>query len=113
MRRLLAVLALCLLVAAPPARAADLPAMKFNEVKEVAPGVFFRYSAISPTDPNVFGGTNNIWVVFEDYVVLIDANFPKEAGDVLAAVKKTTNKPVRYVLDTHHHGDHAWGNAVW
>ena len=61
----------------------------------------------------VFGGSNNIWVVFEDYVVVIDANFPKEAGDVIAAVKKTTDKPIRYVLDTHHHGDHAYGNAVF
>jgi phosphoglycerate dehydrogenase-like enzyme/glyoxylase-like metal-dependent hydrolase (beta-lactamase superfamily II) len=87
--------------------------MRFDDVKEIAPGVFFRYSAISPTNPNVFGGSNNIWVVFEDYVVVIDANFPKEAGDVLTAVRKTTSKPVRYVLDTHHHGDHAWGNAVW
>jgi cyclase len=90
------------------------PAMKFNDVRQVAPGVFFRYSAISATDPSVvFGGCNNTWVVFKDYVVVIDANFPKEAGDVLAAIKKTTDKPVRYVLDTHHHGDHAYGNAVW
>lgn len=103
--------ALLLLLASPAF--ADAPKMKFNDVKEVAPGVFFRYASISPTDESVFGGCNNIWVVFEDYVVVIDANFPKEAGDVLAAVKKTTKKPVRYVLDTHHHGDHAWGNAVW
>jgi phosphoglycerate dehydrogenase-like enzyme/glyoxylase-like metal-dependent hydrolase (beta-lactamase superfamily II) len=89
------------------------PKMQFNEVKEVAPGVFFRYSAISPTDPSIFGGSNNIWVVFEDYVVVIDANFPKEASDVIAAIKKTTDKPIRYVLDTHHHGDHAYGNAVF
>jgi phosphoglycerate dehydrogenase-like enzyme/glyoxylase-like metal-dependent hydrolase (beta-lactamase superfamily II) len=98
-----------------PAPAADeLPKMKFNDVKEVAPGVYFRYSAISATDKNVvFGGSNNIWVIFEDYVVVIDANFPKEAGDVIAAVKKTTDKPIRYVFDTHHHGDHAYGNAVF
>ncbi|HLJ95378.1 MAG TPA: NAD(P)-dependent oxidoreductase [Gemmataceae bacterium] len=94
--------------------AEELAQMKFNEVKEVAPGVFFRYSAISATDKNVaFGGSNNIWVVFDDYVVVIDANFPKEAGDVIEAIKKTTSKPIRYVLDTHHHGDHAYGNAVF
>lgn len=87
--------------------------MKFNEVKEVAPGVFFRYSSISPTDTSIFGGSNHIWVVFEEYVVVIDANFPKEAGDVIEAIRKTTTKPIRYVLDTHHHGDHAWGNDVW
>ena len=99
---------------APVAAAERPPSMKFNEVKEVAPGVFFRYSAISATDKKVvFGGSNNIWIVFEDYVVVIDANFPKEAGDVVAAIRKTTGKPIRYVLDTHHHGDHAYGNAVF
>jgi phosphoglycerate dehydrogenase-like enzyme/glyoxylase-like metal-dependent hydrolase (beta-lactamase superfamily II) len=92
----------------------DPPPMKFNDVREVAPGVFFRYSAISATDKSVaFGGSNNIWVVFKDYVVVIDANFPKEAGDVIEAIKKTTDKPIRYVLDSHHHGDHAYGNAVF
>jgi phosphoglycerate dehydrogenase-like enzyme/glyoxylase-like metal-dependent hydrolase (beta-lactamase superfamily II) len=87
------------------------PKMKFNDVKEVAPGVFFRYSSIGPEGSTIpFGGCNNIWVVFGDYVAVIDANFPKEAKDVIAAVKKTTDKPIRYVLDTHHHGDHAYGN---
>src|SRR5438309_10199622 len=105
----------CVLAFAAPAPAQDVLApMKFNDVREVAPGVFFRYSAISATDMTVaFGGSKNIWVVFEDYVAVIDANFPKEASDVIAAIKKTTNKPIRYVLDTHHHGDHAYGNAVF
>src|SRR5215471_7337569 len=88
--------------------------LKFNDVREVAPGVFFRYSSISATDPKIpFGGSNNIWIVMQDYVVVYDANFPKEAGDVLAAIRKTTDKPIRYVLDSHHHGDHAYGNAVF
>lgn len=91
-----------------------LAPMKFNDVREIAPGVFFRYSSISATDKSIpFGGSNNIWVVFKDYVVAYDANFPKEAADVIAAIKKTTDKPIRYVLDSHHHGDHAFGNAVW
>lgn len=96
------------------ASAQNLPVMKFNEVREIAPGVFFRYSQISATDKTVvFGGSNNIWVVFEDYVMVYDANFPKEAGDVIAAIRKTTDKPIRYVLDSHHHGDHAYGNAIF
>jgi cyclase len=97
-----------------PRSADGQPAMKFNDVREVAPGVYFRYASISATDKSVpFGGCNNVWVVFKDFVAVIDANFPKEAGDVLEAIRKTTDKPVRYVLDTHHHGDHAYGNAVW
>jgi glyoxylase-like metal-dependent hydrolase (beta-lactamase superfamily II) len=91
-----------------------VPEMAFNDVKEIAPGVYFRYSSISPNDPTIpFGGSNHTWVVFKDYVVVIDANFPKEAADVIADIKKTTKKPIRYVLDTHHHGDHAYGNCVW
>jgi phosphoglycerate dehydrogenase-like enzyme/glyoxylase-like metal-dependent hydrolase (beta-lactamase superfamily II) len=109
----IAILAFLYLGASTAAAADALPQMKFNEVKEVAPGVYFRYSAISPSNPAIFGGSNNIWVVFEDYVAVIDANFPKEAGDVIKAIKKTTDKPIRYVFDTHHHGDHSYGNAVF
>jgi phosphoglycerate dehydrogenase-like enzyme/glyoxylase-like metal-dependent hydrolase (beta-lactamase superfamily II) len=113
-RLLLLTLALVPSAGVPVAADDPLPRMQFNEVKEIAPGVFFRYSSISATDPKVpFGGSNNIWVVFEDYVVVFDANFPKEAGDVVADVKKTTDKPIRYVIDSHHHGDHAYGNAVF
>lgn len=91
-----------------------VPEMKFNEVKEIAPGVFFRYSSISANDTKIkFGGSNHTWIVFKEYVVVIDANFPAEAADVIADIKKTTKKPIKYVLDTHHHGDHAYGNAIW
>src|SRR5439155_20636597 len=110
MRRLL----LLLVLAAPMRAADDFPRMKFNEVKQVAPGVYFRYSSISATDDKIpFGGSNNIWAVVEDYVAVIDANFPKEAEDVVAAIKQTTDKPIRYVFDTHHPGDHAYGNAIF
>jgi phosphoglycerate dehydrogenase-like enzyme/glyoxylase-like metal-dependent hydrolase (beta-lactamase superfamily II) len=105
---------LALLLIASAVRADEPPKMKFNDVKEVAPGVYFRYSSIGPEGSVIpFGGCNNIWVVFEDYVAVIDANFPKEAGDVIAAIKRTADKPIRYVLDTHHHGDHAYGNDVF
>ncbi len=104
-----------MILTAQPARATDNQSpMKFNDVREVAPGVFFRYSAISATDQSVvFGGSNNIWILFDDYVLVIDANFPTGAAEVIAAIKKTTDKPIRYVLDSHHHGDHAYGNAVF
>lgn len=97
-----------------PAAGPKIPELKFNEVAEIAPGVFFRYSSISATDKNIpFGGSNHTWIVCKDHVVVIDANFPKEAGDVVEAIKKTTKLPIRYVLDTHHHGDHAYGNCIW
>src|SRR4051794_19761829 len=110
-RWLMSVIAFGLFTMSAPAQ--ELPKLKFNDVREIAKGVFFRYAAISATDDKVFGGCNNIWVVFEDYVLVYDANFPKEAGDVIAAIRKTTDKPIRYVFDSHHHGDHAYGNAVF
>lgn len=109
----LTLVAIAIFTAAVDAAEPPVP-MKFNDVREIAPGVFFRYSSISATDKSIpFGGSNNIWFVFDEYVVVFDANFPKEAGDVIAAVRKTTDKPIRYVLDSHHHGDHAYGNDVW
>ncbi len=113
MRTVLATV-LVVLVGLSTAPAGDeFPKMKFNEVREIAPGVFFRYSSISATDKSVpFGGSNHAWIVFEDYVVVIDANFPQGAREVVEAIRKTTDRPIRYVLDTHHHGDHAYGNAI-
>jgi glyoxylase-like metal-dependent hydrolase (beta-lactamase superfamily II) len=49
----------------------------------------------------------------KDYLIVVDANFPSGAEECIADIKKVTTKPVRYVFDTHHHGDHAYGNAVW
>jgi glyoxylase-like metal-dependent hydrolase (beta-lactamase superfamily II) len=52
-------------------------------------------------------------VVFDDYVLVIDANFPSGAQQVIQAIKAQTTKPIRFAFDTHHHGDHAYGNQVW
>jgi glyoxylase-like metal-dependent hydrolase (beta-lactamase superfamily II) len=51
--------------------------------------------------------------VFDDYVLVIDANFPSGAQQVIQKIKAQTNKPIRFAFDTHHHGDHAYGNQVW
>jgi glyoxylase-like metal-dependent hydrolase (beta-lactamase superfamily II) len=44
-------------------------------------------------------------------VILIDDKYPENVADVLANVKSVTSQPVKYLLNTHHHGDHASGNA--
>lgn len=79
-----------------------------NTVKELAPGVFFHEG-----DINGRGHCNNGWVVFDDYVLVIDANFPSGAQEVITKIKAQTNKPIRFAFDTHHHGDHAYGNQFW
>lgn len=79
------------------------------KITEVAPGVFFRKAQTAPT----FTGCNQGWVVFRDYVLIIDANFPGQADDVIASIRKCTDKPIRFVFDTHYHGDHADGNMQY
>lgn len=55
---------------------------------------------------------NNGWVVLGDHVLLIDANMPGRADILIEAVRSTTDKPIRFLLNTHHHGDHVYGNRA-
>jgi cyclase len=59
------------------------------------------------------GHCNNGWIIFEDYVLVIDANFPSGANEILPKIRSLTDKPIRFAFDTHHHGDHAYGNQIW
>jgi len=82
-------------------------AREVGKVDTLAPDVYFHEGNIA------VGHCNNGWVVFEDYVLVIDANFPSGAQDILPKIRSITDKPVRFAFDTHHHGDHAYGNQVW
>jgi len=44
-------------------------------------------------------------------LILIDDKYPENVPDVLAQVKAVSSLPVKYLLNTHHHGDHASGNV--
>jgi glyoxylase-like metal-dependent hydrolase (beta-lactamase superfamily II) len=79
-----------------------------STVKELAPGVFFRQGDRTQNEPANCG-----WVIFKDYVLVIDANFPWGAKKILPEIKKTTSKPIRFVFNTHYHGDHAYGGSLY
>ena len=89
--------------------AAALAAPAETTITEVAPDVFFRKAQTEP----VFTGCNQGFVVFRDFVLVIDANFPGQAENVIASIRERTDKPIRYVFDTHYHGDHADGNMQY
>eukprot|EP00913_Durusdinium_trenchii_P023348 g21926.t1 len=78
-------------------------------VTKLAPGVYFRKTQTKPE----FIGCNQGWVIFKDFVLVIDANFPNQAEELIKEIRKTTDKPIRYVFDTHYHGDHADGNVIF
>jgi len=79
-----------------------------NKAEQIAPGVFFHEGDIKGN-----GHCNNGWIIFEDYVLVIDGNFPSGAREIIPKIKAVTDKPIRFAFDTHHHGDHAYGNQVW
>ena len=79
-----------------------------NKSEKVAPNVYFHEGDIGRK-----GHCNNGWIVFEDYVLVVDANFPSGAQEILPKIKAVTDKPARFAFDTHHHGDHAYGNQFW
>lgn len=62
---------------------------------------------------NGFGGGNVAVLVGSDGLVLVDAEEEPRHQLLLAALKPLSDKPVRYVIDTHCHGDHTWGNAAF
>ena len=78
------------------------------QVTPLAPGVFFWQGNTEIRRP-----ANCVWVVFRDYVLVLDANFPWGAREILQAIQRTTDKPVRFVFNTHYHADHGFGNAVF
>jgi cyclase len=59
------------------------------------------------------GYSNTTVIEMKDYLVVVDANYPGRAKELLQIVKGLSKKPVRYVFDTHAHGDHSYGNSVW
>ncbi len=78
-------------------------------VTEIAPGVFFRKVETEPK----FIGSNQGWIIFKDYVLVIEASFPNQSEELIKEIRRTTDKPIKFVFDTHYHGDHADGNPVF
>ncbi len=102
---------LVLLSGLPVAHAQSTPSGEVREkfvpitVTEVAPGLFFQYHHQE---------SNNAWLVTDEGVLVVDTRqHPRRAEKLLAAIRKTTDKPIKYVVNTHAHGDHYFGNPVF
>ena len=59
-------------------------------------------------------GAGNIGAsVGEDGIVIVDDQYAPLADKIQAALKGITDKPVRFIINTHYHGDHTGGNAYF
>lgn len=60
------------------------------------------------------GGSNSGFIVAPEGVIVIDAQDNADlAANELAAIRDVTNAPIKFLIDTHHHGDHTGGNPMY
>jgi cyclase len=77
------------------------------ETKELGPGVYALLSDRPPVD-------NSGFIVGERGVLVIDAHINAAmAGQIQAAVRRVTDKPILYLVNTNYHGDHTFGNYAF
>ena len=116
MNRLLPVtllaLAACAGHGAPPAPATSQPITVGNVV--VTPLGSDVYAAIRTEPLGLAVNANSLFIVNSDHVVVVDAQFTRAATlENLAALRRITTRPVRYVINTHWHDDHVAGDQVY
>lgn len=103
-------LALAALVTPAPAQTYTGPALTRTEV---APGVF-AFVFDNPLGDAAGVDGSAVVIVNDDDVVVVDAQgTPATTKRVIAEIRKLTPKPVRYVINTHWHGDHWLGNSAY
>ncbi len=72
------------------------------ELKQVAPDLWFLYDDLS---------SNAAFLVTDEGVLVIDSRqHPQHGRELIAMIRKVTDKPIRWLVNTHAHGDHYYGN---
>jgi glyoxylase-like metal-dependent hydrolase (beta-lactamase superfamily II) len=81
------------------------------EMVRVAEGV---YAATRKEPPGLTVNGNSVFIINDDDVIVVDTTLtPGTAREEIAALRKLTNKPVKFVINTHWHDDHIMGNQAY
>jgi glyoxylase-like metal-dependent hydrolase (beta-lactamase superfamily II) len=92
--------ALALLLAAPDGGHHDRKPSDLFKLQQLAPNAWALYGK---------GGNVGFFVGW-DHVVVVDSQFRDIAPGIEAQIRSVTQKPIRFLVNTHHHGDHVGGN---
>ena len=91
----------------PPQQAPDFSKVQVK-VQKLADNVYVLQSS------GVQAGMGNVGVFAgNDGIVLVDSQLVELGPKIDATLKTISDKPVKYVINTHWHGDHTGGNAYW
>jgi cyclase len=105
-----AVLAAALFAISVQAQKAPAPSPSFDVVK-IADGVF---ACIRREPASLWFNPNNVFIIGKKEVVVVDSNISAAySREVIAALRKITDKPVKFLVNTHWHEDHIGGNRAW
>jgi cyclase len=75
-------------------------------IRQIKEGLY----VIPGYDGAVTGGNVAVRVTSEG-VVIVDDRLPPQSAQIAGKVRSVTSQPIRYVMSTHHHGDHTGGHA--
>ena len=80
-----------------------------HRFEELADGVYFAIGTGS-----MIVMSNSLVIINDDHVMLVDTSVsPAAARGLVEGIKTLTDKPIRYVFNTHYHFDHAHGNQIF
>jgi cyclase len=105
-----------LLLSASPflAQPARTPTPAAAEHHEQTPADPFRVKPLAGGVFALYGRGGNVgFFVGPEAVLVVDSQFKDLAPGIVAQIRKVSDKPIKFLLNTHHHGDHVGGNEAF
>jgi cyclase len=93
---------------------APTPTAASAEHHDRKPEDIFRVKPLSGGVYALYGRGGNIgFFVGPDAVLVIDSQFKDIAPGIVEQIRKISDKPIKFLINTHHHGDHVGGNEIF